>query len=189
MVGFRDGRLGRGLVAEELNEADIVGAVVPDPWHTGTHRFSRRHAGRQRLVINRDQFGRIERLMVGLRDDEGDIVADKPHAIRHQGRIGRAEDTAVAPLEPAGHREITPPRCLPIRPGEHNQHAGRGLCPAHIDRSNARVGMRRAQHMAEDHARQHHVRNIATAALEQPRVLEPGHALTNCEFTHFTLDR
>ena len=46
------------------------------------------------------------------------------------------------------------------------------------------MGVGRAQHIAEHHARQHHVADIAAAALEQPWILEAGHALTNGEFTH-----
>ena len=48
------------------------------------------------------------------------------------------------------------------------------------------MGMRGAQHRAECHARQHHVVDIAAAAAQQPRILEPRHRLTNREFAHRT---
>ena len=38
--------------------------------------------------------------------------------------------------------------------------------------------------MAEDHARQHHVVDIAPAAAQEPRILEPRHRLTHREITH-----
>src|SRR5260370_35720830 len=46
------------------------------------------------------------------------------------------------------------------------------------------MGGRRAQHVAEGHAGQHDVAHIAAAAPEQARILEPGHALADREFTH-----
>jgi phosphoribosylformimino-5-aminoimidazole carboxamide ribonucleotide (ProFAR) isomerase len=46
------------------------------------------------------------------------------------------------------------------------------------------MGVRRAQDMAKPHARQYHVVDIAAAAAQQPRILEPRHRLTEREFTH-----
>jgi hypothetical protein len=42
----------------------------------------------------------------------------------------------------------------------------------------------RAQHDAACRARQLHVVDIAAAAAQQARILEPRHALTDGEFTH-----
>src|SRR5262245_35089687 len=44
--------------------------------------------------------------------------------------------------------------------------------------------VRRAQHVAEGDAGQDDVADIAAAAPEQARILEPGHALTDRKFTH-----
>jgi hypothetical protein len=44
--------------------------------------------------------------------------------------------------------------------------------------------MRGAQHVAERHAGQRDVIDIAAAAAQQPRILEPGHALTHRKLTH-----
>src|SRR5438552_17995808 len=44
------------------------------------------------------------------------------------------------------------------------------------------MGVRRAQHIAECHARQHDVADIAAAAPEQARILEPRHALADRKF-------
>ncbi len=46
------------------------------------------------------------------------------------------------------------------------------------------MSMRRTQHVTERHAGQHHVADIAAAALEQARILEPGDALADRKFTH-----
>ena len=45
--------------------------------------------GGQRLVIDLDQLGGVERLVQRLGDDEGDVVADPAHAVLHQRRIAR----------------------------------------------------------------------------------------------------
>ena len=184
VIGLGECRLGGSLVAEELHETDIVGAVVPYPRGAVGARLGGRHGRGKRLVVGHDQFGCIERLMIGLRHHEGDIVADPAHSVLGQRRIGRPEYAAVAPLQSVGHRQVAPSGGLPIVAGEHGEHARRGLGLARVDRANARMGMRRAQHVAERHAGQHHVADIAAAALEQPRILEPGHALTNGIFAH-----
>src|SRR5262249_23503847 len=44
--------------------------------------------------------------------------------------------------------------------------------------------VRRAQHVAEGDAGQDDVADIAAAAPEQARILEPGHALTDRKLTH-----
>ena len=184
VIGLGERGLGRGLVAEELHEADIVRAAFPHPRRAVGAGLRGRHDGGQRLVVGHDQFGRVERLVIGLRHHEGDVVADPAHAVLGQRRIGRPEHAAVAPLQSVGHRQVAPSGGLPVVAGEHGEHAGRGLGLAGVDRANARMGVRRAQHVAERHAGQHHVADIAAAALEQPRILEPGHALTNGKFTH-----
>jgi hypothetical protein len=44
--------------------------------------------------------------------------------------------------------------------------------------------------MAKRHPRQHHVVDIAAAAAQQPRILEPRHRLPQREFAHaFASDR
>ena len=94
----------------------------------------------------------------------------------------------VAALVAGRHRQVAEAGRLPVGAGEDEEHAGRSLGGGDVDRPDARVRVRRAQHIAERHARQHHVADIAAAALDQPRILEPRHALTDCEFTHCILD-
>ena len=49
------------------------------------------------------------------------------------------------------------------------------------------MGMRRTQDVADRHARQHDVVDVAAAAPQQPRILKPRNALTNREFPHAQL--
>ena len=184
VVGLGAGGIGRRLVAEQLHEADIVGAAVPHRRRAFGGGLRGRRNGGQRFVIDDDMLGGVERLMVGFCDDEGDGIADEAHPVDRKRGIGRAKDAAVAALQSAGDGQIAPAGGLPIRAGEYGQHAERRLRLARIDRTDARMGVRRAQHVAERHPGQHHVTDVAAAATQQARILEAGHALADCEFTH-----
>ena len=63
MRGSGEGRIGRGFVAVHLDEADIVGAIVPDQRRAGSTAPRGRDHRRQRLVVDLDQFGGVDRLM------------------------------------------------------------------------------------------------------------------------------
>src|SRR5208282_3846650 len=91
---------------------------------------------------------------------------------------------SVAAFEPARHRQVAKARGLDVSAGQHREHARRHLGLRRVDRANARMGVGRAQHVAERHAGEHHVGHIAPAAFDQPWVLEPGNRLTYGEFTH-----
>jgi hypothetical protein len=184
MVGLGDGGLGCRLVAEQLHEADIVGAALPDPRRAGLGCLGGRDRRRQRLVVDLDQFGGVLRLVQRLRHHERHIVADPAHLVLGKRRVGRLERAAVAPLQAARHRQVAPSGRLPVGAGEHRQHARRGLGAGGIDPADAGVGVRGAQHAGVGHAGQHHVGDIAAAAAQQPRILEAGHRLTDREFTH-----
>ena len=165
VIGLGERGFGRGLVAEQLHETDIVGAILPDPRRAVGARLGGGHDCGQRLVVGDDQLGRIERLVIGLRHHEGDVVADPARPVLGQRRIRRPEDAAVAPLQSIGHRQVAPSRGLPVFSGEHGEHARRGLGLGGVDRANARMGVRRAQHVTEHHAGQDHVADIAAASL------------------------
>ncbi len=108
VVGGGECGVGRRLVAEQLHEADIVGAAIPDARRPWRRCFRGRDDGRERLVVHRDQFAGVERLVVGLCHDEGDVVANPAHAILRQCRVGRSERAAVAPFQSIRHRQIAP---------------------------------------------------------------------------------
>ena len=184
VIGLGECRLGRGLVAEELHETDVVVTVLPHARRAIGAGFGGGDDCGKRLVVRHHQLGRVERLVIGFRYHEGDVVADPARPVLGQRRIRRPEDAAVAPLQSIGHRQVAPSRGLPVFAGEHGEHAGRGLGLGRVDRANARMGVRRAQHVTEHHGGQDHVADIAAAARDQPRILEPGYALTNGKFAH-----
>ena len=183
--GIGEGGIGRRLVAFEIDKRDIVGAILPDAWRARLDRIGGRDAGRQRLVLDRDQFGRVRRLMGALGDDKGDVIADPAHPVLDQGRVARPKSRqTVAPFVPRGGGQVTPTRGLPICPRQYRQHARRGFGRGRIDRADPGMRMRRAQHMAKYHPRQHHVVDIAAAAAQKPRILEPRHRLPQRKLTH-----
>jgi hypothetical protein len=183
--GLGEGGVGRGLVADQLDEADVVGAAVPDLRGAGFDRLGGGDNRRQRIVIDLNQFGGVLRLRIGFGDDEGDRIADPAHAVLGQHRIRRREHRrAVAALEAAMRRQFAQARFLPVGRGDDGEHAGRGFRRRSIDCVDFGVAVRRAQHHAESHAGIDDVVDIAAAPLHQPRILEARHALTDCEFTH-----
>ena len=183
-IGFGDRGIGRGLVADQFDETDIVGAVFPHARRARFHGVGGHRHRRQGLEIDLDQFGGVIRLRHSLGDDEGDIVADPAHAVFRQDRIARLVLRPIAALEAARHRQVAVAGRLHIGRGEHREHAGRGLGGGGIDRFDLGVRMLRAQHHAIGHAGQLDVVDVAPAAADQPRILEARHALTDCEFTH-----
>jgi len=183
--GAGKGGVSRFLVTLDLDEADIVGAIVPNQRHARLHRIAGRNSSRQRLVIHLDQFRCIDRLIKIFRNDKGDVVADHAHPVLDQRRVTRPiAGRAVAALEPAGHRQVAEARRLVIGAGQHREYAGRRFCFRRVDRTDAGVGVRRAQHDAMGHAGKGHVGDIAAVALDQARVFKAGNGLADCKFTH-----
>ena len=185
MRGMGEGGVGRRLVAFEIDKRDVVGAVVPDPRCAGLHRISGRDDRRHRLVFDHDQFGRVRRLMGALGNHKSNVIPDPAHPVLDQCRVARPIGRrTVAPLVAGRRGQVTPTRSFPIRPGQHREHARRGLGGGRVDRSDPGLRMRRAQHIAKHHPRQHHVVDISPAAAQQPRILEPRHRLPQRKFPH-----
>ena len=82
VLGAGEGRVGRFLVAEHQPEADIaLRAVVPDLRRAVFGGVLEIDHGRQRLVVDLHQLGRVARLRERLGDDEGDAVADEARLV------------------------------------------------------------------------------------------------------------
>jgi hypothetical protein len=73
-------RMTCGLEGEGL----VAGVVGPHFRRIGRERGLGGDRGGERLVIDRDQLGRVLRLVRGFGDDEGDGVADIADAILRQ---------------------------------------------------------------------------------------------------------
>ena len=181
----RKGGIGRRLIADQLDETDIVGAIVPHARRVCARRRGGGGDRRQRLVVHLDQLSGIKRLRHGLGHHEGHTVAEPAHAILRQDRIARLVlRRAVAPLEATWNGQIAVAGRLHVGASEYGQDAGRGFGRRNVERLDPGVRVRRAQHHAMHQAGQLDVVGIAAAALDQPRILEARHALTDCEFAH-----
>src|SRR5262249_45206506 len=97
---------------------------------------------------------------------------------------GRPEARPVAAVQSTRDGQGAPSRGLPVRAGEHREHARPRLGPARVRRADAAMGLRRTHHVGECPAWQDDVAHIAARAPKKTPGLEPGDALANREFTH-----
>ena len=185
MGGVIEGRIGRLLVAAEMHEADIVGAIVPHQGGAGRAGGGGVGDRRQRIIVHLDPFGGVLGLVPGPGDDEGDGVADPPHPVMDQGVDGGDVGIgAVAALAPLGVGQVAETRRLPIGMGQDRQHARRRLGGGGVEGANLGMGMGRTNHHAVGHARQLHVVDEPPPALEETLVLGPPYRLPQRVFTH-----
>ena len=185
MRGLREPRVGRRLVAELKEEGTVVGTFLP---HRRRALFDRRleppDRG-QRLERHLDHLGRVLRLLQRFGDDIGDLVADEAHPLADQPGVrvlihGRA---VFALARDAAARGAEPVR-LDIVGGEHAEHAGRGFRLGGIQLGDARMRVRRAQHIAVGLVRQRYVMDVEALAAQQPRIFLARHGLAESELTH-----
>ena len=98
VLGLGEGGVGRGLVAEHQPERPVaLLVVVPDLRRALFGGVFEIHHRRQLLVVDLDQIGGIARLRLGLRDHEGDAIADIADAVVADQRQPGAEALAGAP--------------------------------------------------------------------------------------------
>ena len=85
----------------------------------------------QGRVVDRDQFRRVTRLIRGLGDDEGDVIADQFDLPADQRRAVRLIDRRAAGARfvqiLAGQAAVV--LGIPVRAGEHPQHPRRVFPP------------------------------------------------------------
>ena len=117
---------------------------------------------------------------------EGVVVDPERNGYVRAFFAGGERLVAVAALQPAGDRQVAPAGRLEVGRGEYRQHARHLLRGADVERFDLRMRILRAQHDAVRHARQLDFVDIAAAALQQTRILEPRHALSDGEFTHWS---
>ena len=124
---------------------DVAGvAVVVDRRFRGGEPVVDRPDRRQRLVPNVDEVERVERRVLVDRRYGGDRVADEAHAVR-------AERVLVL-----GDRE-NPERDRKVLARGDGHDARSRQRPRNVDRDDACVRDLRAQQLAVQHPRQHHV--------------------------------
>ena len=185
--GARERRIGRFGVAD-LGVDHDVRQVVVEPRRVFFDRRRRVGHGRQRLVVD-DHFSAASLACSDrLGDDEGDRGADVADAIgrqhvmrRHRHRravavgqhdVGRRAGGGEMrnALEPVGQRVLA---------GQHREHAGHGARRGDVDRTDQRVGMRRAHRGAVGLAGQIDVVAVIAAAGDEARVFLAAYRLSD----------
>ena len=162
-----------------------VRAVLPDLRRAGLDGVLQADHGRQRLVVDLDQLGGIARLRLGLRDDEGDTVADAAHAVSEQHRPHRAEALWAAPmLRHEVGRDAADRVSDRVGAGQHQNDAGGRPRRRDVDALDPRVGMGRQHRDAMALPRQLHVADIRALPRQEALVLDSTNSLTDAERYH-----
>lgn len=128
----------------------------------GKRLLARRDRGQQ-LVFDSDQpQGAVGGLLIH-RGDRGDHVSDIAHLVERDDRLVADRDAVI------GVGQL----CR-VGPGHHRSDAGECLGPARIDRQDARMRVRAAQHLGVKHPGNDDVKGIARRAGDLVGTIERG---------------
>jgi hypothetical protein len=163
-VGLAEHAVGLRAVAGLPVEDVVVGLVllvVADDRRIGVERLASVDDGRQLLVLDVDQLERIARGVAVVGHDERDLLALEAHLVRGQHGLGVV-----------GHRgHPGQVQRLEVLAGDHRAHLGMGERGGGVDRDDARVRERAAQHRAVQHPGQDDVVHVGALAADEARVL------------------
>ena len=172
---------GVGVTFADGEGADQVGGeFVVDDGGAGIERLFRIQHRRQRLEIEFDQLRRVFGGIAVLRHDDRNRLADMADLVMGQQRLLRIDELVLHQRRPFARQ-----RQLGIRhrrqfadelwPGQHMENARRRGGARHVDRLDARVGLRAAHEDRMHHVRQFEIGNVLAAAGQEPPVLAPRH--------------
>ena len=133
-----------------------------------------RRDGGQRLVVDLDQLGGVERLGLGLGHDQRHRLAGEADLAVGEQRL-RREGEGLAGLDVG--LGIGPQRLQPVGRHvgrrQHRQHARRAPGGVDVDGADPGMGMRRAQDDGVGQALEPQVVEIGAAAGDEARILAP----------------
>ena len=158
---------------------DVVGEIArrlgPDRRRPGGECREAVDHGVERLVVDLDQLGRLACGLRAVGHDEGHRIADMAHAAigqrrprRHDHRLDRRQARHVA--QALGRK---------VGMGVDGAHAGKRCRRRNVDPLDDGMGMRRAQHVAVQAICNRDVIDVAAAAGQEPRILEPAQRLAD----------
>lgn len=182
-IGLGEDRVG-GLLVANLPFEDVVGMfaramrthhlvldVLAQDRRVGIHRFEGIDDAGQCFVFHIDQFGGVRGDVAVFGDDESHFLVLEQHLFLGQDRLHVAGQ----------RRHVVQAERLEVGGGQHRNDTRQGLGAAGVDALDARMGVRRADEVAKQHARQFQVVDIAALALGEANVLDPlalaAHAL------------
>ena len=173
----------RVLVARLPDEGHVVGRLGPHRRRARPRGVGRRGDGRQGIVVDRDQLRRVDRLIGSRGDHERHRVADVAHAVADQRRPRcRERRRSVAPLARLVGRQIAEPVRREVGAREDGEDPRRSAGVRGIEGPDPRVGMGRADDDGVGLVRQAHVVRVAPEAVDEARVLQTTHGLSDGEF-------
>ncbi len=164
-VGLGEGAVRRllvsGLPQRAREVVDLPGLVVADQRRIGIERLAGVDDRRQRLVVDVDQFERVVgRVLVG-RDHERDLLPLEPDLVAREHGLRVVRD----------RRHPREPERLEVLRGDDGGDVRVSERPRRVDRPDARVRVRAAQHGPVDHSREPDVVEVAPLAADEARVL------------------
>ena len=164
-VGLGERLVGGGLVARlPRRRGEVVGLaglVVADQRRVVVERLARVDDRRQRVVLDVDQRQRVVgRVLVG-RDHERDLLALEAHLVAGQHGLRVVGD----------RRHPREPERLEVLGGDDGGDSRVRERARGVDRDDARVRVRAAQHLPVDHPRQPDVVEVVALAADEARVL------------------
>ncbi len=167
-IGFGQCGIDRGFVADLVKERLVARVLVPDRWRIRRKRSFGADCGGQRLVADVDQFGGVLCLVQCVGDDERDRISDIADAITRQQWLRTDEGGgAIAPPAADLRHQSAETAAAQILARQYRHHTGSGQCTLGIERGNAGMGMRRAQHIAARFVRLPDIVDIPASAFEQ----------------------
>ena len=175
----------RGLVAEPPVEGEVARHLVPDRGLARIEGERGLDRGRQRLVIDLDQFGRITRLRQALGHHHRHRVADMAHALAHHRRARRdGRDRAVAVGQGAEARDRAEAVAGHIRAGQNGEHPRCCGSRCGVERADAGMRVRRAQHMGKGLARTDQIVDVAAVPGQKTPILDAPDRLADAVLVH-----
>ncbi len=131
-----------------------------------------RDAGRQHLVVDRDQLGRVLGLRVGQGDHHGDVIADVARLALGQDRVRAGlHRAAVARVDHPAADQPAPPGRLDVVASEDREHARCCRRLALVDAVDLGVGVGRAHEVRVRLARPVDVVGVGPGAGDEAVVL------------------
>ena len=175
-MGLGEGRLGRLLVADRHVEQHIARMFGPDLWRALLDRIGKADHGRQRRPVDLDGLDRVAGLIDGVRDHEGNGIADMAHHTVGEDGIGRAGERIDFQIEQAGKAA----EILDVFRRQDRADARQALGAGGID-GEFGVGVRRAQHQRMHRGLRRVIVGVAALAANERVVFLAKHALTDAE--------
>jgi hypothetical protein len=143
-----------------VRAVELVLDVLAQDRRVRIHRLEGIVDRRQRLVLDLDQLGGVGRDIAVLGDDEGDLLVLVQHLAGGEHHLDVARE---------GRHPVELDR-LQILGRQHGDHAGHGLGLAGVDALDAGMAVGAAGEVAEQHAGQLEVVDIAAPALDEADV-------------------